>query len=232
VLFIRTGGDDAYVVLIDNVNPDHQAHTFQWQLQAHPESVVRVTGETTAVVEKPRARLELTFLSPQASDFPSCPHALSLRTDFLYGGNVLPEGEPPPEKPRALEGSPWIAWNAGLPYTREQARRMKSELAFSAWYWPRLVAEQQGPSCILMTVIAPRRAGAPPRVVRNASGRRVFRAEIDCGEFTDTVIAALDHSLIKFPDVTGYSEIAVIRRGRSGAVVDQWTSGGRPVTAR
>jgi len=231
LLFVRTGGDDAYVVLIDNVNPDHQAHAFQWQLQAHPESTVRLTGDTTAVVEKPRARLELTFLSPPASDFPTCPHALSLSTDIRYGGNVLPEGAPPPEKPRAPEGSPWIAWNWHA-YTREQARRMKSELAYTAWYWPRLVAEQQGPSCILMTVIAPRRAGAPPLAVRNASGRRVFRAEIEHGDGTDTVIAALDHSLIKFPDVTGYAEIAVIRRAKSGAVIDQWTLGGYPLVVR
>lgn len=109
---------------------------------------------------------------------------------------------------------------------------MKADLAFSAWYWPRLVAEQQGPSCILMTVIAPRRVGDAPLVVRNASGRRVFRAEIDCGDFTDTVIAALDHSLIKFPDVSGYAEIAVIRRDRAGTVLDRWTLGGYPLEVR
>ena len=74
----------------------------------------------------------------------------------------------------------------------------------------------------LVTVIAPRWAGDPPLVVRNASGRRVFRAEIDCGDFSDTVIAALDHSIIKFSD----AEIAVIRRARSGDVMDRWTLGG------
>jgi hypothetical protein len=80
-----------------------------------------------------------------------------------------------------------------------------------------------------MTVIAPRRTGDAPLVVRNTSGHRVFRAEIEHGDGTDTVIAALDHSLIKFPDVTGYAEIAMIRRDRSGMVVDQWTLGGYPL---
>jgi hypothetical protein len=62
--------------------------------------------------------------------------------------------------------------------------------------------------------------------MRNASGHWVFRAEIDCGDFTDTVIAALEHSLIMFPDVSGYAEIAVIRRNRAGMVLDRWTLGG------
>ena len=117
-------------------------------------------------------------------------------------------------------------------YTEEQARANKSDLTFSNWYRPRLLAEQTGPCCLLLTVISPRRAGAPALPVRDRSGRRVFRVEVDCGAFTDTLIAALDHSLVQFPDIRGYTELALIRRDRAGKLIDCWTVGGERLDIR
>ena len=133
VLFMRLGGDDAYMVIVDNINPDNGLHTFQWQLQAHPDSDTRVTGPRTAVIEKPKARLDLTFLSPLASDFPGCPHELSLRTDLVYGYYVAPEGETRCEHP---------VWGQKFAYSREEARALKSDLSYTNWFRPQLVAEQ------------------------------------------------------------------------------------------
>ena len=144
-----------------------------------------------------------------------------MQTDFVYGDHVTPENAPP----RDSVGRSTFPL---LP-TREQARDMKSELSFTSWYRPRLLAEQRGPNGLLMTVLAPRRASATPLVVQNNSTHRVFRADIDHGTFTDTIIAALDHSIIRFPDVTGYAEIALIRRHKSGTVINYWTLGGYPL---
>ncbi|HOS44434.1 MAG TPA: hypothetical protein PK794_12125, partial [Armatimonadota bacterium] len=187
-----------------------------WQLQCHPESDVRVTGVRTAVVEQPNARLDLTFLSPAATDFPTCPHELTLATDLVYGNQV--EGHT-----AGLKTAPGVAPGRDFLYTAAQAGELKADLTYSSWQRPRLVAEQRGPVCLLMSILSPRRAGAAPLPVADASGTRVLRAEIDCGDVIDTLIAAPDMGLIDFPDVRGYTELALIRRARSGDVLNVWT---------
>lgn len=224
VLFVRLGGDDAYMVFLDNINPDHGKHTYQWQLQAHPESAVRITGARTAVVDKPKARLDITFLSPRPADFPGCPHELALRTDFVYGAYRMGSKSAEKGKPKREESE--------FAYTREEARESKADLTSSSWYRPRLVAEQTGPNCLMMSILSPRRAGAAPLVVKDLTGKRIFRADIHAGAFTDTVIAVLDHGLIQFPDVTGYAEVALIRRDPAGKVIGQWTPGASRIEVR
>lgn len=44
-LFVRMGGDEAYLVLADNINKDNRKHGFWWQLHAHPSATVQVTAE-------------------------------------------------------------------------------------------------------------------------------------------------------------------------------------------
>ncbi len=221
VLFVRTGGDGAYLVAIDNINPDHRAHTYQWQLQAHPESTVRVTGDTTASVERAKSRIDVAFIPPLPTDFTGSPYPLTLQSEHVYGAYVQGHAA-------GLKGA------AGLIrdyiYTEDEARRETTDLTYSSWYHPRLTAEFTGPVGLLMSVLSPRRAGEPARPVRRASGHRVFRAEVDCGAFTDTIIAALDHGLIRMPDVAGTTELALIRRDRSGRVMDHWTVDGSPLT--
>ena len=216
LLFVRLGGDDAYVVTLDNINPDHCMHSYQWQLQAHPESEVKLTGDTTATVTRARARLDVTVVSPPATDFPTAPHEMKLFTDHVYGAYV--EGHT-----GALEGA------AGkireFIYTEEEARREKADLTYSNWYRPRLVAEQSGPIGLILAVISPRRAGAPPLPGRVAPAKRVFRVEIECGEFTDTLIAAPERSLLEFDDIRGYTELALIRLDQDGKLIDYWTVG-------
>jgi hypothetical protein len=115
-------------------------------------------------------------------------------------------------------------------YTEEEARRERADLTYSNWYRPRLVAEQTGPVGLILAVISPRHADAPPLPVRVVSSHRVFRVEIDCGDFIDTLIAAPDRGLLAFDDIQGYAELALIRRNRNDGVIDYWTAGGETLT--
>ena len=106
------------------------------------------------------------------------------------------------------------------------AEALKTGLMVTSYRRPRLIAEQVGLNCMLMAVIVPRRRGQPRARVRQVASRRVLRAQIDLGEYTDTIISALDHGCVKFPDVEGFANLALIRRRKSGRVVDVWVSDG------
>lgn len=220
LLFVRLGGDDCYIVVLDNANVDDKVHSYDWLLQAHPESEVTITGETTACVRRQQARLDITISSPRPEDFPAAPHALQLRTDHCYCAYV--ENHTPGLSEAAGVKLPFL-------YTEAEARREANDLLFSSFYRPRLIASQTGPNCLLLAVISPRPADAPPLTVRQIPMRRTFRVEVDCGEFVDTIIAAPDHGYLTMPDVRGFAELAVIRRDRDGKVIDYWTVEGLPL---
>ena len=219
-LFVRCGGDDAYLVLLDSISPDHRVHRYDWQLQAHPASTVTITGPTTATVARHLARLDLTFVAPPASDFARSPHTLALRTDHVYGAYV--QGHT-----GALAGAAGVSKD--YLYTEEEARREAGDLSFSSFYRPRLVAEQTGPNCLLLAVISPRRATEAPRPVRVVPAPRVFCVAVDCGTHVDTIIAALDHGQIALPGVCGATELALVRRAPTGHLLGYWTVDGQPL---
>lgn len=50
--------------------------------------------------------------------------------------------------------------------------------------------------------------------------------------FTRLLAAGLDHACLKFPDVQGLTELALIRRDRAGNVIDYWTVDGSPLMIR
>jgi hypothetical protein len=195
LLFVKLGGDDCYVVTIDNINKDHARHLFWWQLHANPEADIQVTGERSAVVAGRKARLDINFVIPGAGDFPDDPHSLALRTDEQYW--TLGKDKPSPEA-------------------------LKTGLMVTCYKRPRLIAEVTGLNCLLLSTIVPRKVGQPPVEVKHIPAHKVFRAEIDWGAHTDTIIAAMDHGYMKFADVEGFAELAVIRRDKSGKVMDVW----------
>lgn len=206
ILFVRLGGDDAYIVILDNLNPDNAAHSFLWQLQANPASRVRLTGERTAAVEGTHARLDVFFAIPGPGDYPTHPHALSLRTD---------------EK--------WWAW----PYGRtENTAVFEGTLATTSLRRPRLLGELSGLNGVMAAVIVPRRRGAPALAVRQIASPRVLRVEIETPLGTDTLVAALDHGYVDLPDMKGLTELALVRRPASGEPALCWTVDGEPLDLR
>ena len=199
LLFVKLGGDECYVVMIDNVNKDHRKHSCWWQLHAHPEAAVIVEGERSASVRGRKARLDIDFVSPDPGDFPQEAHQLALRADEM-------------------------CWAMGK--DKPSAEALKTGLMVTCYKRPRLIAEQTGLNCVLMAVIVPRRNGQPRVAVRQVPAKRVLRAEIDWGGHTDIIISALDHGCIKFPDVEGFAELALIRRTKDGKVEDVWIPDG------
>lgn len=93
---------------------------------------------------------------------------------------------------------------------------------------PRLVAEQTGPNCTLMSVIIPRRLQEPPLTVTDATALRTFCVYIEHGNYIDQLVYACDHTYIRLPDLRASSEIVVVRRTRDGEVVGYWTCDDAP----
>ena len=211
-LFVRSpgelgnaaGGDDAYVVVIDNINVDNATHSFVWQLQTDTSNTVRITGDRTASVVGEKARLDVTFAIPSAEDFPKSPHTISLRSDekewaWPYGRN-------------GIEDHP----NTGLMTT--------------SFKRPRLLAELWGVNGVMAAVLSPRRAGSPALAVRQVAEQRVLRVEVSWGEYTDTIFAAMDSGYINLADARAWTELALVRRDRAGKIVGTWTVDGEKLT--
>lgn len=200
LLFVPIGGDDCYVVTIDNFNKDSSRHFYQWQLQTNPECALQIDGKDTARLVGGKARLDLSFLIPGPEDFPQEPHSLELQTDTAQ-------------------------WSR--PYGKEvEETQEKTALMITSVRRPRLNATVTGLNGQIMAVMVPRKPDQPSLAVRQVPERRVMRAEIDCGPFTDTVVAALDHGCLQLADIEGFAEIALIRRDKNGKLIGSWTSSG------
>lgn len=204
-LFVRLGGDSAYIVTIDNINKDNARHAFWWQLHAHPSATARVTGERQAVVEGRTARLDVTFAVPTELDFPKDPHRLSLRVDEAF----------------------W-SW----PYGRDDAAKPhdRANVWITSVRRPRLIAEVEGLNGQIMAVIAPRRAGDAPLTVRQVANRRVLTMVVESEAHVDTIAAPLDSGVLLTPDMRGFTELAVVRRDKQGKLVAQWSLGAERLT--
>ena len=96
---------------------------------------------------------------------------------------------------------------------------------------PRLVAEQVGPNCTIMAIMAPRRIHEPRIKVTDATAYRTGCAYVEHGPWIDQIVFASDHIYVRLPDLHASSEVVVVRRDRLGAVVDSWTSNGKPIIA-
>lgn len=205
-LFVRTGGDDGYIVTIDNVNKYHNKFSLWWQMHVNPACRLELTSPRSATATGPNARLDVTFVIPGPDDCPTDPHQLKLRMDEPWWSLGADSGA-------KVDCAPW-------------------GLGASSIRRPRLVAELTGPNGQILAVLSPRRVSEPPLVVRQRDYLRVRRVEIEHGDFTDTLIAALDHKYIKLPDVEAWTELLMIRRKRNGEVISVWSVDGRPVTLR
>jgi len=94
---------------------------------------------------------------------------------------------------------------------------------------PRLVAELEGPNGTMMSLVIPRRKGAPALTVRDDSGYRTWSIKVEHGDYIDQIIYASDHIFVRQPDLKASSPVVVVRRDRQGRVLDTWTIDSKPV---
>lgn len=200
-LFVRTGGDDAYVVVVDAINVDQTPHALHWQLHTDPRQRIEILGPRSAAVAGTRARLDLTFAVHPAND---------------------PTREA--ETLKLITGEKEWGWPYGV--GNIAGNHDRTGLLQTSFKRPRLLAVVSETAGHLLTVLSPRRAGQPALTVRQIPQRKVLHVEIDLGDRIDTVIAALDHGYIKLPGIRGWSELALIRRDRTGRLTDAWTADG------
>ncbi len=205
LIWVPLGDDDAYLILIDNINKDNAAHAFWWQLQLHPEATIAIDTDWQARVIGPRARLDLSFAWPGSQDFPDHPHTFQLRHDIKE-------------------------WH--WPYGRDrdiEAAHEREGLLITSYRRPRLIGELTGLNGHLLSVIAPRRHDAPPLTVRRVGCKRLLAVSIDTPLGTDTIIAALDHGFIRTPQLTALTELLWFRRDPDGRLLATWTIDGAPI---
>ena len=196
-LFVPLGRNEAYIIMVDNINKDNARHEFLWQLHANPACVLALQEPDTAVLRGERGRLDMHFLVPSASDFPSCPHRLTLSAD---------EAE-------------W-AW----PYGRKGAlEHADTGLMITSFRRPRLLARVEGANCRLMTVIVPRQLNAPALVVRPRLHPGLLAVEVESPAGTDLIVAALDHGCIRIPELHALTHLAMIRKPAGGGEPIVWT---------
>jgi len=210
LFFVRLNDDDAYVVMLDNVNKDYENHTFQWLLQCHPNTKVEATGNHSACVRGEAARLDCSFFIKPEPPAPDHPHRLEVRAD---------EQE-------------WV-W----PYGRDQNIDSFIKLGplQTVVRRPRVVAEVEGHSCVMLSVVSPRRSTQSPLKITQEAATNGLRIRVVSDDFVDTFIAAPDHRFIDSPGeqgtpgVRGFGEFSLIRQDPDGAVVDVWSPRGSDV---
>lgn len=190
ILFVRGEGETSYVVTLDSINVDDKPHNFKWQLQAKMQCSIDVTGDTTAVVNGRKARLDCHFFNPFEEDYQPESHTLKLFTDDHEHIQIMTEE----------------------PETN-----------------PRLVAEQWGWNCTLMSLVIPRRNGQDAMKVTNDTSYRTFDVKVEHGDYVDQIIYACDHIRVRVPGVKAASEVVVIRRDKEGKLVDYWTIDGKGI---
>jgi len=101
---------------------------------------------------------------------------------------------------------------------------MHSELMISSARRPRLVAQWGGPH-MLMTVMAPRRAGEPRLVMRSTPVERAFYVDIERPDGVDTIIAAWITATSICPAFAGsanWRSSGAIQPARSPTCDRQW----------
>jgi len=213
-LFVRTGGDDAYVVLFDNMNKDDGRTPCQywWQLQCADQARVVLTGDTTATVHGCNARIDCAFFQKPEAPVLGRPHTLMVAQDTKEW--IWPYGRD--DDTTAFERLNAAAFGEGVCSIRR----------------PRLLAIQDSVSCVMLSVLSPRRKGQPARVLRQIPVTNGIGVEVSGDGVTDTILAAPDHKLILTDTVKCFSEFAVIRRDENGQLVDTWTQSGEPIHFR
>lgn len=204
-LFVPYAPDDAYVIVLDNLNKDNARHSFWWQLQTDPRFSFTIDGEAAATLHGEHARLDLTFVIPSPEDFPDEPHTIALRQDVKE-------------------------WH--WPYGREQDTTVlenQRDMSTSVRR-PRLIAEVDGLNGHILALVSPRRKADAPLPVRLPRQKRLLQVEIETSAGIDTVIAAPDHGFIETESVSGLTELALVRRDGAGRVLATWTVDGAPLT--
>ena len=197
--FVRLGGDECYMIFVDNIKKDTEKHSYLWQLQAHPESAVMIEGERKATVEGKKVRLDISFAIPGPEAFPDDPHSIALRSD---------------EK--------WWSW----PYGKDADRKVyEPELSSTSVRRPRLLAEVNGANGQMAAVVVPKKKDQSPFVVNQIQHPNLIHLEIESEGCQDTLLCALDHRHIEAPGYSGRCEFAFVRR-KGAEIVDVWTSDG------
>ena len=208
-LFIRTGNEDGYIVMLDNINTDNgtSTHKYWWQLQCATTATIKITGPNSATVSGTDSRIDCSFFHKLTPSTPGEPHNITVTHDIKE----------------------WV-W----PYGYDQDPEVVSQFertaeGITSIRRPRLLAIQETGSCVLLSLLSPRRGNEPIRQITQIPVTNGIGLTVDSGSFTDTILVAPDHKLILTDQLKCFSEFALIRRNPGGQILNIWTASGAPV---
>lgn len=204
--FVRLGGDDAYIIMLDNINVDagKTPHSYHWQLNANPYAAIDITGNTTATVRGKNARLDCFFFQKPNKPVEDAPHEIRLRSDMAE----------------------W-SWPYGRDCNMKQFEGWGTH--FTVVERPRLIAEQETLSCVMASVVSPRRANQATIEITQFDVANGIGLEVKTEHYVDRFFAAPDHAYISSAYAHGVAEFAMERRTHAGEVVDCWVEQGGKV---
>lgn len=207
--FVRLGGDDAYIIMLDNINVDTgtDPHVYHWQLNANPYAKIDITGDSTATVHGKNARLDCFFFQKPEKPVEDKPHEIRLRQDVAE----------------------WV-WPYGHDVDMKQYEGWGTH--FTVIERPRLVVEHESYTCVLGSVISPRRADQATLEVSQFPVANGLGIEVKSERYVDRFFAAPDHGYIDSEHANGFAEFALERRTHDRQAVDHWVEQGGEVRFR
>ncbi|MCX5662639.1 MAG: hypothetical protein NTW19_23410 [Planctomycetota bacterium] len=193
-----------YVWTVEDINFANDYREFWWTLNANPDHVIKLAKGHATVV---------------GSDHGNCLD--------VFIGMPFPNAYP---KPSLLSWDTHIQSCGSRGYIWKEpevlAREYKELVGYQAWgpsfQRPRLVAKVSSYAGRFMSLMIPRKKGAPlPKVTRLDSMDNTLAMTIEASGVQDTIIWAYEHHLLEANGVVARGEWCVVRRNaKTGKVID------------
>jgi hypothetical protein len=190
-------GAPAYVWTVEDINKANDYREFWWTMNVHPDHKIEIASQHATIVGSDHGNcLDVFFALPHPDAYPK-PHTLELTQNVQ------------------LAGSQKYMWKDPL-VLAEEYRKLVGHLEYGPVFArPRLVGKVSGYNGRFLSLMIPRRKGAPlPKVERLPSIDNSLAVKITFPKVEDIFIWAYEHNLLEADDVKARGQWCVVRRSR------------------
>lgn len=189
----------AYVWTVEDINKSNDYREFWWQLQANPGHKIDIAKDqshATIIGNDHGNNLDVFIGMPYPPAYPK-PSLLEFTQNMQQGGSHA------------------YAWDKYDKLQADYKAQVGNEAYGPSFMRPRLVAKVTSYAGRFMSLMIPRKKGAPlPKVVRLDSLDNTLAMRITFGDIEDTIIWAYEHHLLEADDIVARGNWCVVRRSR------------------